>query len=617
MKMKKVLERIKFWNRHAEEDQYLDDEIDDELNEEEGLSYKDKLSLKRLNKKVVAAMVIAVLTISTIIGVSTVRAFGTEETEMETITVPATSQTIQKTLSATGTIISAEESSQFATTTNSYPVEEIYVKVGDQVKAGDQLYKLDMSTMEDQLSYQQQALSIQNQQNAISTDNANRQLQEAWDNGAIKVNEANASLAEAQQAQTAANREKQNSNNTLNDKKNAESSAKTALDNANAAVETAKKALDDAKANSNDSLISELNSKVTELTNEKNNELAEDAAADVSDLNTQIESIKSEITSLQEAVTNAQKAYDDAVSTASEKQTAYDSAVAERKAAESGVQTANDAVAKANANVNSAASNVGNVQNSANQEIINQSQAVTNNQLTTQSNTLSTQQEIEKSKEELSKAIVYATQDGTVTNVNIVKGQTYSGLDAVVIDNVTSLKATADIDEAQIAQIAVGQRVEIKTDSTGDEVLYGTVSFVSPTATKNSTKTTDSSSTTASVSKTRATYRVDVTLDDISDALRLGMTAKMNFIIANADNALSVPTSDIQTDVDGNKYVVVQKADGKTENVTVTTGIADDFYTEITGGDLKDGDLIVESTADDGYEATLDSMGADGGIYVE
>lgn len=617
MKMKEVFEKIKFWNREVEEDEYLDDELDEELDELEGMSKKDKLSFKKLNKKVIAAMVIAVLTISAIIGVTTVKALGTNEQETEVLTVPATSQTIQKTLSATGTIISAEESSQFATTTSSYPVQEVYVKVGDQVKKGDPLYKLDMSTMEEQLSYQQQALSIQNQQNAISTDNANRQLQEAWDNGAIKLNEANASLAEAQQAQTAANREKQSSNNTLNDKKTAESNAKTALDNANAAVDTAKKALDDAKANSNDTLINELNSKVTELTNEKNNKLAEDASADVSDINSQIDSIKSEITSLQEAVTNAQKAYDDAVATANEKKTAYDSAVADRKSAESSVQTANDAVAKADANVNSAAANVGNVQNSANQEIINQSQAVTSNQLTTQSNTLSTQQEIAKSQEELSKATVYASQDGTVTNVNIVAGQTYSGLDAVVIDNVTRLKATADIDEAQIAQIAVGQRVEIKTDSTGDEVLYGTVSFVSPTATKNSTKSTDGASTTASVSKTRATYRVDVTMDEANDGLRLGMTAKMNFIIANADNVLSVPTSDIQTDMDGNSYVVVQKGDDKTENVTVTTGISDDFYTEITGGDLKDGDLIVESGMDDSYESTLEDMGADGGIYIE
>ena len=143
------------------------------------------------------------------------------------------------------------------------------------------------------------------------------------------------------------------------------------------------------------------------------------------------------------------------------------------------------------------------------------------------------------------------------------------------------------------------------------------MTFVSPTATKNSTKTTDQASTTESVSKSRATYRVDVSLDEGNEKLRLGMTAKMTFITAEAKNALVVPSSDIQTDMDGNKYVVVQKDDETTENITVSVGISDDFYTEITDGDLKENDIIVESDMDGSADAVLDEMGADGGIYFE
>ncbi|CBK73948.1 hypothetical protein CIY_11070 [Butyrivibrio fibrisolvens 16/4] len=95
------------------------------------------------------------------------------------------------------------------------------------------------------------------------------------------------------------------------------------------------------------------------------------------------------------------------------------------------------------------------------------------------------------------------------------------------------------------------------------------------------------------------------------------MTAKMTFIIANAKNALAVPSADIQTDFDGSKYVVVLKKDGTTENVTVTTGISDDFYTEIKDGKLKEGAEIVENSSEGGIDATLDDMGADGGIYFE
>ena len=507
MKLKEVINKIKFWDN--EEDQYLDDEIDESLDEE--ISDKDKKAFKKLNKKVIAAMVSAALLISAIAGVSGVRYMKAraEETEEYIPTVQVFRQDVQKTMSATGTIISAEESGQFATVSGSYPVQEVYVKVGDEVKKGDPLYKLDMTTMEETLSYQQQALNIQNQQNAISQDNANRALQDAQNAGAVQITDSTRSL---------------------------------------------------------DAAKLELNSAITDRDGKKS---------------------------------------------------AYDVAVSNRQSAEQTLQSAKDSAATAARSLDSASASAANTQNTANNNIISQYQAARTNELSSKANTLSAEQEIAKSKEELSKAVVRASQDGTVTNVNIVKGQTYSGTDAVVIDNVTSLKATADIDEAQIPQIAVGQKVQIKTDATGDEILEGTVTFVSPTATKNSTKTTDGESSTASVSKSRATYRVDVTLDTLDENLRLGMTAKMTFITADAKDALVVPTTDLQTDADGNKYVVVQKADGSTKNVTVTVGISDDFYTEIKDGKLKEGDVIVEAGLDGSADAVLDEMGADGGIYFE
>lgn len=578
MKLKNVLEKIKFWNK---EEEYLDEDLDESLEGEP--SDADKKFFKKLNKKIVAAMVAAALIISAIVGVTGVKnVMAKNDEEANNIaTVSVVKQDVQKTLSATGTIISAEESGQFATVTGSYPVEEVYVKVGDVVKAGDPLYKLDMSTMEETLSFQQQALDLQNQQNAISQQNADKALQDAKDAGAVQVNDANRSLAQAKQDKAAADRQQSNSNSQLDSARNAESDAKRAYDNAN-------------------SNVSSIQSKVNDIQKQID---AADENANVDELKKSLDAAKADLNS--------------AMSDRDGKKSAYDSAVSNRQSAEQTLQSAKDSAATAARSLDSASASAANTQNTANNNIINQYQTARSNELSSKANTLSSQQEIAKSKEELSKAVVRASQDGTVTNVNIVKGQTYSGTDAVVIDNVTSLKATADIDEAQIPQIAVGQKVQIKTDATGDEILEGTVSFVSPTATKNSTKTTEGESSTASVSKSRATYRVDVTLDTLNENLRLGMTAKMTFITANAKNALVVPTTDLQTDADGNKYVVVQNANGSTKNVTVTPGISDDFYTEIKDGKLKEGDVIVEAGLDGSADAVLDEMGADGGIYFE
>lgn len=578
MKLKNVLEKIKFWNK---EEEYLDDDIDESLEEE--ASDADKRFFKKLNKKIIAAMVAAALIISAIVGVTGVKnVMAKNDEEANNIaTVSVVKQDVQKTLSATGTIISAEESGQFATVTGSYPVEEVYVKVGDVVKKGDPLYKLDMSTMEETLSYQQQALDLQNQQNAISQQNADKALQDAKDAGAVQVNDANRSLAQAKQDKAAADRQQSNSNSQLDSARNAESDAKRAYDNAN-------------------SNVSSIQKKVNDIQKQ----------IDSADENTNVDELKKSLDAAKADLNSAMSDRDG-------KKSAYDSAVSNRQSAEQTLQSAKDSAATAARSLDSASASAANTQNTANNNIINQYQTAKSNELSSKANTLSSQQEIAKSKEELSKAVVRASQDGTVTNVNIVKGQTYSGTDAVVIDNVTSLKATADIDEAQIPQIAMGQKVQIKTDATGDEILEGTVSFVSPTATKNSTKTTEGESSTASVSKSRATYRVDVTLDNTNENLRLGMTAKMTFITANAKDALVVPTTDLQTDADGNKYVVVQNADGSTKNVTVTPGISDDFYTEIMDSKLKEGDVIIEAGLDGSADAVLDDMGADGGIYFE
>ena len=614
MKLKEVINKLKFWDN--EEDQYLDDEIDESLDEE--ISDKDKKAFKKLNKKVIAAMVSAALLISAIAGVSGVRYMKAraEETEEYIPTVQVFRQDVQKTMSATGTIISAEESGQFATVSGSYPVQEVYVKVGDEVKKGDPLYKLDMTTMEETLSYQQQALNIQNQQNAISQDNANRALQDAQNAGAVQITDSTRSLDAAKQEQNTANRNKNNANDSLNNAKDAEDNAKSDMDSASSAVTNAQN-----KVNELNTKIANLESQISNAGTHTEEQITTDAEGnettttvevsnDTTDLNNQLTQAKADLEAAKTALSDAKGNYDS-------KKGEYNSSVTARQSAEQAVQSANDSVTTANRSVDAAQSSLNNTTQTANSTIVNQAQSVKSSQLSSQASTLSSKQEIEKSQQELSKAVVCASQDGTVTNVNIVAGQTYSGTDAVVIDNVTSLKATADIDEGQIPDIAVGQKVEIKTDATGDDILTGTVTFVSPTATKNSTKTTDQASTTESVSKSRATYRVDVSLDEGNEKLRLGMTAKMTFITAESKNALVVPSSDIQTDMDGNKYVVVQKDDETTENVNVTVGISDDFYTEITDGDLKENDIIVESDMDGSADAVLDEMGADGGIYFE
>lgn len=96
---------------------------------------------------------------------------------------------------------------------------------------------------------------------------------------------------------------------------------------------------------------------------------------------------------------------------------------------------------------------------------------------------------------------------------------------------------------------------------------------------------------------------------------------------------LAVPYDLIQTDENGNSYVFVAKdnGDGTATAVkkNIETGEEVDYYTEVTGGDLKEGDLLIYDytytmtegtvfTPDQSYEnQSLDGTGADGSMEAE
>ncbi len=276
--------------------------------------------------------------------------------------------------------------------------------------------------------------------------------------------------------------------------------------------------------------------------------------------------------------------------------------------------------------------------NKGNRSVLSAEQAARNaiasQNLSHQSDLLTSESEIAKLKEKLENGQVIATMDGTVTAVNVIAGQAYSGTDGVVLDNLSKMKVSADIDEAHIADLHVGTRVRVKTDSTGAAELEGTVTFTSPTPTKETANTgsgtgSSSSSGNNQNTKTRATYKVEVTLDEPNDRLRIGMTASIDFIVASAKNVIAVPTSCLIDDGNGNYFVNVVQGDsseassgtsgdgmtdgsaedmqdgmtdasgdasmGTATEVMVTTGVADDYYTEITSGNIQEGEQIQSS----------------------
>jgi len=151
----------------------------------------------------------------------------------------------------------------------------------------------------------------------------------------------------------------------------------------------------------------------------------------------------------------------------------------------------------------------------------------------------------------------------------------------VTIADVSSYIVTANIAEADIAKVTVGQTASITFPALTGVTATAKVTSISPTATS---------------SNSVVTYATTITLDKIPDGLRLGQTAEVAITIASsAADALYVPAAAITT---ANGTSTVKVVDPKTQKVTVTDvtlGVVGDDGTEIKTG-LTAGETIVIGT---------------------
>ncbi|MDO4804692.1 MAG: biotin/lipoyl-binding protein [Lachnospiraceae bacterium] len=207
--------------------------------------------------------------------------------------------------------------------------------------------------------------------------------------------------------------------------------------------------------------------------------------------------------------------------------------------------------------------------------------------------------ELETAREKLDVATVTTPISGVVTAVNAKAGQA-AGTDAVTVTGIDSYNVSCDIDEKYIADIKKDMKVRFTTDATGDEPLNGIVTFTAVTPTKQKNDSSSGSdgqsqtSTSGSTDKSRGSYRVLIKVLDKNERLRPGMSTKIIIITAESNDVLSVPNEALQTNNDGDSYLLVTTDDGATtQEVIVEAGLTDGTYTEVSGSGISEGTQIV------------------------
>lgn len=197
----------------------------------------------------------------------------------------------------------------------------------------------------------------------------------------------------------------------------------------------------------------------------------------------------------------------------------------------------------------------------------------------------STKDTLDDLREQLSDCEVVAPCSGVVTAVNVSVGDINTAKTTMItIEDTNALKLVATVDEADILKLEEGMNAVVTADATGEQEITGTVTRV--VRVKNQSTGTESAA---------GGYSVEISIDN--QDLLIGMAAKAKVMIKEKGEALAVPYDLIQYDEEGNAYVLVAEAneDGSATAVrkNVELGEEIDYYTEITGGDLKEGDMLI------------------------
>jgi HlyD family secretion protein len=180
----------------------------------------------------------------------------------------------------------------------------------------------------------------------------------------------------------------------------------------------------------------------------------------------------------------------------------------------------------------------------------------------------------------LDQSTIVAPSNGRIANILIKAGeQAAPGAPALVLVNESAFRLEVNVDEIDIDQISVGQQVGVTLDALPDRTVTGVVADIAPTPVS-----------TAGV----VTYQVTVNLEETTGVeLRSGMSANASIVVDEIDDVLIVPNWAVRLDREtGDAYVNVLGADGRINEVTVTTGLRNEQFSEVLTG-LSSGDLVV------------------------
>jgi len=192
--------------------------------------------------------------------------------------------------------------------------------------------------------------------------------------------------------------------------------------------------------------------------------------------------------------------------------------------------------------------------------------------------------ELDNAAKNLAYTTITAPRDGLVIDRYVEQGTVISssrssfggeGQPVVTIADMSRLFVNAEVDEADIGRVRVGQKAEIEVDPFPDEVFHGRVTQVYPRGEDVENITI---------------FRVRIEVEDPSEALRPEMTAEASILVDRRAKVLAVPSKAV-VEREGTHFARIVGEDGVLRPTAVRIGLETLDYTEIVSG-LSEGQEI-------------------------
>lgn len=202
-------------------------------------------------------------------------------------------------------------------------------------------------------------------------------------------------------------------------------------------------------------------------------------------------------------------------------------------------------------------------------------------------------------KEQLAKTEVRAPAAGVISRIDVRVGETavpstqaFSGASLMTIVNPTSLYLLAQVNEAHIDNLQIGQKATIYLPNVNAPPISGTLTSIPISATKVQKTSGPTSS---------SSFEVTINLDNSTDIkLRPGLNCKAEIKLANEEQRLLVPVEAIVSNENASgknnhsssKFGVWLVKGNKAVFVDVTLGLSDERFQEIAGG-FAEGEKVI------------------------